>query len=241
MFKEDGGKELFDDKYVLALADGARALEKSEIKLTLCQFAISAFIILGLLSSDASISLFGVSLKQATGLKEILVALSATLAVATIAVSQSKQLRLSVIDRLIELKTDAKFVAFAKLAAPASFNLQIYVARQFDKWIFPTLLTKSTMILLALLLFALFVSLFALSIALSVYLNVEIFRKPSLGDWSYVALGYTWLAYVVSVLWLIRAHFPLPFKDMHVIQELEALRKTDPAAYARRLQEVYGA
>jgi hypothetical protein len=62
-FKEDGGPSFFDEKYVGALTDAARKLESWELKLLLYQAAISAFVVLGLVTTDAAISLFGVSLR----------------------------------------------------------------------------------------------------------------------------------------------------------------------------------
>jgi hypothetical protein len=145
-----------------------------------------------------------------------------------------------VIERLTELRSDEKFVTFAKLATPSSFNIHVYIARQFDKWVFPTFINRLTMTVLSLLFAILLITMIALSLILWVYLNVQILRELSLGIWSYAALVYSWLAYTLCVLWLIRAHSPLPFKDMHVVHELSVLEKSDPAAYKKRLEEVYG-
>ena len=240
LYRGDDGPAFFDEKYTDSLAGSAKQLENWELKLFATQFAISVFVVLGFISTDASISLFGISLKHAAGLKEFLLVLAASLSVAIYAVLESKRLRLVVIEKLTELRSEKKFLEFAKLAIPAPYQLYVYVARQFEKWIFPTLFTRSLMFLLIILFFVLLLLFFAASIAIWVYLFVGIFRQPTLGFWSYGALVYSSVAYLTCIFWFIRAHLPLPYRDMEIVQQLRDLEHTDRAAYARRLREVYG-
>jgi hypothetical protein len=240
IYRSQGGVLFFDEKYVAALSASAKQLEEWEIKLLVFQFGISAFITVGLISGDASISLLGISLKQVPGIKEFLLALSATLAVAIQAISHSKVLRLVVIEKLTELKTDERFLSFAKLAGPSSYQMTPYIARQYDKWIFSTIMTKSIMLAMTSLGFTLFLILFGFSIGLWIFLYIEILRQPTLGLISLMAILYSSVAYALCVLWLVRAYFPLPFRDMQELQELEALKLGDPAAYSAALRKLYG-
>jgi hypothetical protein len=238
LYLTEKGRAFFDDKFISALSSSAKQLEDWEIKLLLSQVGISAFILMGFVSTEVSISIFGVSLKQAAGLKELLLALSATVSVATYAVSQSKILKLIVIDKLTELRTDPEFIAFAKLAAPASYQMNMYIAKQYDKWIFSTPLTKSVTFVLTTLFVSFFLLMLGFSVGLWVCLFYEILRAPSVGIWSYFALAYCSVAYALCILWLMRAGVPLPFRDMHALQQLKAL-EGDPVVYAAKLREIY--
>ena len=71
-YKTKNGPEFFDDKYVEALGKTVEQLETRELKLFAYQLGIAISMILTLLSGDGSITIFGVSLKNATGLKELL-------------------------------------------------------------------------------------------------------------------------------------------------------------------------
>lgn len=240
LYKTEKGKEFFGDKYVEALKASAKQLEEWEIKLFVLQVGIYIFVVIGLFVSDTSFSLFGISLKQSPGVKEILLAFSASLAVIIYSITQSKQLRLTVIEKITELKEDPALLAFAKLAGPAPFHLNVYIARQFDRWILSTFLTKTIFILLSLLSVLFVLSLVAISFSIWIYLLIDIMRKPTLGLWSYIALIHSAIAVFLCVMWFIRAYLPLPFRDMEVLQELRRLEKSDPAEYAKRLQEIYG-
>ena len=240
VFQTEDGRSFFDEKYLTALSESTRTLERWEVKLLIFQFSISLFILIGLISSETSISVFGVTLKQMPGLKEIFLALSATLAVIVYAISQSKTLRLIVIEKITELKTNEKFLIFAKLASPAPYEMVAYITRQHDRWVFSTALTKSIMIAIGLLSIFIFVALLGFSIGLWIFLYLEILSWPTLGGWSYLILSYSSIAYALCILWLIRAHLPLPFRDMQALKELKLLREADPASYAVRVRQLYG-
>ena len=240
LFQTDDGRPFFDDKYLTALSESTKTLERWEIKLLVLQFSISLFILIGLVSADTSISVFGVTLKQMPGLKELFLALSATLAVVVYAISQSKTLRLTVIEKITELNTNEKFLSFAKLASPAPYQMVAYIARQHDKWVFSTALTKSIMIAIGVLSILLFVALLGFSIGLWVFLYLDILNRPTLGGWSYLILSYSSVAYSLCILWLICAYLPLPFRDMQALKELKLLREADPAGYAVRVRQLYG-
>lgn len=238
-YKAEGGKDFFNETFVAKLAEAARSLEGWEIKLFVSQLTISIFMVLGLITTDASISLLGLSLKNTPGLAEVLLALSATLAVALQGVAQAKYLRLNMIEKIRELSTDAKFVVFGKVADAAAFNMQFYAARGYEKYVFPTWRAQLISALLYLAFTLLCLSFFALSVLLWLFWNAQILRELSLGIWSRVALCYVWLAYGTAVLWLIKANLPLPYRDQSALQELAELEKSDPAAYLRRLAELY--
>lgn len=240
LYKSENGPAFFDDKFAAALTASTKQLEEWEIKLIVFQLGISVFIVLGLITTDASISLLGISLKHVKGMKELLLALSASLAVISSVVTQSKHLRLVVLEKLMELRTEEKFQPFAKLASPSAFHITPYIAREFERWIFSRFLTGATMFLIAFLYALVVILLLAFSVSLWVFLYLEILRAPGLGLWSYLALAYSCAAHLLCVLCLVRMHAPLPFRDMQVLRELRDLQRGNPALYAKRLQEVYG-
>lgn len=141
-FATAGGAEYFNSDFVTALSAQAKQLEDWAIKLLIVQIAITGFQVVGFVGNDASISLFGVTLKQATGVKEILISLYALVAVATWMVLISRDTSLTVLERLVELSTKEPFVHFGKLSTPTSFNLKFYMPRAHEDWIFPTRVNK---------------------------------------------------------------------------------------------------
>jgi hypothetical protein len=133
------------------------------------------------------------------------------------------------------MRTKEPLRVFAGLATPASYHIATYVPRQYDRWIFPKILTKinfGSIIVLSILI-AVLVVLFSLII--TVYVAYDIYINPTLGWWSHVALFYIAAAYLLAIMWLIRSHVPLPFEDMSKLKELEQLRTIDPDEYKRRL------
>src|SRR5882762_6193196 len=82
-YSAEGGAEYFDSDYFSRLCAQIKQLEDWLIKLFVLQISLTGFQVIGFVGNDASISLFGITLKQATGVKEILIAFYAFIAVAT--------------------------------------------------------------------------------------------------------------------------------------------------------------
>ena len=101
-------------------------------------------------------------------------------------------------------------------------------------------MTKLVMFLVLVLFLIWLICVFGFSLVLWAYLFAKIWETPTLGTWSFAVLFYSSVAYAMCLLWMIRSTLPMPFKDMHVLQELRDLKESDPAAYARRVREVYG-
>lgn len=121
-FAADGGAELFNSDYVARLATQTKQLEDWLVKLLMFQVALTCFQIIGFFGGDASISLFGITLRQAAGVKELLLGLYSMTAMITWCMLISRDINLAVIERLVELSSDDKFLHFAKLASPTAFN-----------------------------------------------------------------------------------------------------------------------
>ena len=239
-FSLPDGKEIFDHEYVDRTVQAIKQLEDWQVKLMSVSFAVYTFLVIGFITNDASVSLFGVSLKQAAGVKEVLLAFTATLGVLMIIITQSKETLIAVIEKLTELSTGESSLPLAALGARSSFHLKVYVPRQYDQWIFPTLLTKLLSLLLWLLWIAIALFLIGASIGLTVFLAVQIYIRPTLGIWSTLILYYVGAAFMLSLFAAIRFHLPFPYRDKSELKRMSELEKTDRRAYLALRKKYYG-
>lgn len=238
LYERKDGKEFFSKEYVDALSAEAKQLERWVLKLWAWELAIAAFIAIGFLSGDASISIFGVSLKNATGVKEVLLAFSATITFGLIILNSSKEALLHVIQCITEFAAPKDFIDFARLAMPTSFGVKMYIAKQYNRWVFSTFLTQLLFVILLVLLTAATAIIFACLIGFSIWIFLEIYQRPTLGIWSTAVLVYVSLSWVFGVIWTIRFTAPMPYQDLGILKKLNELQKTDPAAHRRLLEKV---
>lgn len=234
------GKELFSDKYIAALTATAQQIEAWQIKLYVYQLGLAAFLTVSLLTPDASFSVFGASLKTAPGFKELVLAIWSLLAGPMFALEQTKQLRLTVVEKIAELNAPKDLIEFAKLGTPAAFNLGVYAPKQYNRWIFPTLF-PSRVTFFAITALGLFwmLALFTYLNVLWFYLVLTILSAPTLGGWSYVIVFYALGTSLMILLWFIRAHVPMRYRDQERAKKLEDIKATDPVAYEAGLIELY--
>jgi hypothetical protein len=239
-YTTDGGPEFFNDEYVDKLAAQAKQLDEWLIKLFVVQTALTGFQIVGFVVSDASISLFGVTLKQAAGVKEVLLGFYCFVAIATWMVAVSRDTILAVLERLVELSTEQPLMNFSKLAAPTFFSMKFYFPRAYDDWIFPTPLNKVLFGALVFVGMLLFFAALLLSLAVNILFFVDVYRHPTLGVWSTVILSFVCLTVLFGVLFIVRIHVPLPYRDQSLLLELKALEESDPPLHRRQWAEIYG-
>lgn len=239
-FATDQGESFFNQDYFSRLSAQAKQLDENLVKLLVLQFALSAFQVLGFVSSDASLSLFGVTLKQATGVKEVLLLLYALVALATWTIMISRDTSLAVLERLAELTVDEPLTSFGKLSAPTSFGIKTYVPRAYDDWIFPTIANKGLFVAISLTAMLLAFATFGLSLVVSIVLVVDIYQHPTLGRWSNWVLTFVGLTVLFGLLFILRFYFPLPYRDQSSLLDLRALEDADPALYVRKRAEIFG-
>ncbi|MFL9499093.1 hypothetical protein ACJMQP_03445 [Rhodopseudomonas palustris] len=239
-YASEGGETYFDSKYVAQLSAQAKQLEEWTIKLLVLQIAMTAFQVVGFLGNEASISLFGVTLKQAVGVKEILIAFYATVALATWTLMISKETTLTILERLTELSTDESFANFGKIANPTSFSIKFYASRLYEDWMFPTRLNTALFVVIWIVAAMIFIAIFVVSCAVNVVFVLDIYRNPTLGIWSNFVLCYVGLVMIFGLLFIARFYVPQPYRDQSVLLELKALEEADPALYRRKRAEIYG-
>lgn len=235
--KSDSDK-FFSRDYVNALTASAKELEAWELKLLATQFAIYVFFVLSYLSSDPSLSIFGISAKHTPGLKEMLILISATLAAASQVIRSAKETKIMVAEIVLQESPREEFKEFAKLSAPASFHLKLYMARNFDLWMFPTIATRALFVLLVALLGIVTTGLVVFSISVSLFVLIDIFRAPTMGVISYAVLSYAAVCSLLILVWTVRMHFPLPFRDKSALKRLGELEKRDFIAYSIAMEKI---
>lgn len=239
-FAIEQGESFFSQDYCSRLGAQAKQLDEGLIKLLVLQFALFAFQVLGFISSDASLSLFGVTLKNATGVKEVLLLLYALVALATWTITVSRDTSLAVLERLAELTADEPLRSFGKLAAPTFFGIKVYVPRAHDDWIFPTIANRGLFVAISLAAILLAIATFGLSFIVSILLVIDIYQHPTLGRWSSWILAFVGLTFLFGFLFIVRFYFPLPYRDQSSLLDLKALEDADPALYIRKRAEIFG-
>jgi len=232
------GKVVFDYDYVQRTTDAVKELEGWQIKVMSLSLAVIAFQVVSYVTADASVSLFGVSVKQGGSVREILVALVSTLAVLMTICTHSKEILIAVLERITELSTDKASLQFARLATRSSFQIKVYVPQQFNDWIFPTLFTRFLSLTLWVLWSAAFFFLMLASTALQVFLAYEIYRHPTLGIWSTAIVYYVMGAFILVFFAAIKLHCPLPYRDKSDLKLMGELQFKDPRRH-RELQKKY--
>lgn len=239
-FKEPNANQIFGSAFAEDISASIRRAESRIIKLISLQFAIALFFIVGFLSSEQSISIFGVSLNQVPGLKEILLAVYSTVAAATMPLITVRDIKIFVLERIAELRGDKAFLPFTKLQIASAFELNAYLPRQYEDWIFPALFSRLffALLLLVVMTIGLFVVGFWILLFCLVY--QAIYRNPSLGTWSYLILTYSGLCLVGNILWFARFNFPFPYRDKSDLKRMVEIKDVDPIEHRRLFEKVFG-
>jgi hypothetical protein len=233
-----GGKDFFSPDYCTRLENSASSRESWELKIFATQLAISIFIVLGYMSSDSSLSLFGISFKNSAGLKEILLGVSVTMAIAAQIITASKHAKILVLEAVSSATAQPEFSEFATLAAPTPFHLRRYLTRQYERWMFPTWPTKILRVALGTLATLSIAGLLIFLFAVSFYVYLDVYRHPAFGPTSYMVLAYAASVFLMAILWAILLHFPLPFRDGHTLKRLQDLKETNKAAYDKVMMQL---
>jgi hypothetical protein len=139
-FNQPGGRAFFSDRYLSELAQSIQQIDNWQIKVWLFQFAIILFLPLSVVSADSSITIFGVSIKGAAGVRESLVVISSMMTLVMALLAYAKDTRSYVIDKAVQLTTPTQFVDLALLGAQSSLALlgsfahcRLYLFRQLPR------------------------------------------------------------------------------------------------------------
>jgi hypothetical protein len=235
------GEAFFNENYMKSLEYSARRLEARQLRLIAVQTGLIIFLLIGIVSQSGDITVLGISVRYAPGLQEVVLAFSATIGLLILLVSSSKDLRLYIVERIVELKSPEGFADLAKIAAASGYDFRIYMTKPYLKWVFAKPLTK-TLFFLTVSLFALLgVALYIASIAIHVFLLWNMFVHPKIAVlYSRIIFWYVIGFDLLGVLWLVVSLFPLPFSDRSSLQGLEQLKISNPTEYAARIKKLYG-
>jgi hypothetical protein len=176
------------------------------------------FLVIGFTSPDTTLNFFGVALKNVAGIREVLLALSATVALLIMMLVSSRDTTVYLVQGICRRTVDPKFSDYAKFVLPGIFNFRLYIPRQHDRWVFATFVGKATTIIIALLTIFIALATIVVSFAIHVFIIKEIWQHPTIGSWSYFALLYIGAAYVLNLLILFRRTLPFPYKDMGALK-----------------------
>lgn len=240
-FASEGAKEwILNEQYVSQLGAAAKEADVWLLKLMSIQAAVTVFVFLGLTNPQSSISLFGVSLSNVPGIKEVLLVASVTLGLISSFISFSRDtLRIvaeAVLQRLVH---DGSVAKFAKLAIPAAFNVWTYFPAEYNQYIFSTLLRRVSTLVITASLVTVAVLFLGASFFVSWRLFHDIWTEPMMGAWSKWCLIYSICAFSASGLMLLRFHLPMPYRDKSELKVIEKLQKTDAREAARRSHALF--
>lgn len=237
---KDVEDRFFNDAYIGKVATQEKQLADWVVKLFVVQIALTIFQVIGFISADGSISIFGVTLKQAAGVKEMVLALSATITLATWIVMVSRDTCQAIIDTLLELNFSEEFLRYAKIAEQTPFNLKFLTPKIYERYLFATRFNKWTRALFGVVVLVLFLAVFLFTLSVNVFFFLAIYWNPTLGVWSMLLLGYVSLVVLFGVLFFIRFYIPQPFSDNRIVEEIHALKDVDEKLYLRMVRDVYG-
>ncbi|WP_426435898.1 hypothetical protein [Bradyrhizobium genosp. P] len=212
-FRQPGAEEFFSEDYIRRLSEPIKQLDDSLIKLSVIQFAILGFLAVEFVSSDATFSLFGLSVKNAPGLKEFLLAFSATVAIAIGAITGTRDTTVNMIQGISQRTANARFGQYAAYALPIGFNLRLYLPLERKRGQFSTGPAKLVTVVIALLVVFVFLSTLVASAAIHWMILKDIWTHPTLGPWSYFALTYVVASYLLNLLILLKRLLPFPYDD----------------------------
>lgn len=236
---KDVEEQFFNEAYINKVSAQQKQLADWVVKLFVAQIALTVFQVIGFISAEGSISIFGVTLKQAAGVKEMVLALSATVGLVTWIVMVSRDTCQAIIDTLLELNFSEEFLRYAKIGEQTPFNLKFLTPQIYKQYLFATRFNKATRALFGLSILIIFLAVFVFSLAANVFFFLSILWKPTLGIWSYLILGYVSAVVVFGLLFFMRFYIPQPFSDNRIIEQIQALKDVDENLYQRMVNEVY--
>lgn len=236
---KDKADHFFNESYMSKVSAQQKQLADWTIKLLVAQIALTVFQVIGFISAEGSISIFGVTLKQAAGVKEMVLALSATVGLVTWIVMLSRDNCQAIIDTLLELNYSEEFLRYAKIGEQTPFNLKFLTPPIYEQYLFATRFNKATRVLFGVVILVLFLALLVFSLAANVFFFLSIYWKPTLGAWSFLVLGYVSAVVLFGILFFVRFYIPQPFSDNRIIAEVHALKDVDEGLYRRMVNEVY--
>lgn len=224
-FSNDNATDFFGEDYVRQLSEPLKQQDEWLLKLFALQFAILSFLLVGFGTADATFSVFGISLKQTTGLKEVLLVMSATIGVAIMVISSARDTAIFLIQGICKRLVDPRYIHFAKFAFPVGFHFRMYHPREYERWQFSTIAGKGTSVAVGVLAILVGLALFALSFIVQWIIIKDIWKNPTLGNWSYFALAYVALVYALNLLVAIKLYVPFPYHDKSALRTTPLSRK----------------
>jgi hypothetical protein len=223
-FANGDPEAFFDQDYMNRLVSPIKQQEEWMLKLFALQFTILVFLVVGFAAKDVTFNFFGVALGNVPGIKEMLLALSATIALLILVLAASRDTTIVLAQSISDRTVDSKFAAYAKFASPSAFSFRLYLPREHGRWMFATKVTKSVTILIALLTSLIAIASIVASVSIQVVLIGEVWRHPTIGNWSYFSLAYVGAAYLLNILILLRRSLPFPYEDKSSLKKQARLR-----------------
>jgi hypothetical protein len=195
LFNESEAREVLDERFVAGLTATIHQIEGWQIKLITLQFAILCFLAVGFLSGDSALSLFGLTLKNVGGIREILMVVSSSLVMVELVLGLEKETRITIVEEIAARGVDKKFWDLFKWSLPAAFGVHVYFPKRHQHWILPTTFTewffRFQTALMSLAVTALLVG----AISVQLYVLWDIYQRPTWpGVWTDAVVLYVGLS-----------------------------------------------
>lgn len=201
---------------------------------------ISMFFLAGLLSIDADLSFFGLTLKGRNGILEVLLFLSATAGILAGLIEQKRvQISAAIIGAVRAKIPDQLQSIYISSAMDDDFNTA-YTSYVTGTYITPTKLNTYISLTAPLIMLVMLVTWAVVSIVIHLAVILELWSKPGLPwIWTYLVICYVILSDIAAVACAWSARLPLPFRDWSKNKTLEILEQLNAAEYWRLMDEIY--
>jgi hypothetical protein len=153
------------------------------------------------------------------GLREILLAISATIALIVFGLSSSRDTAIFMLNVICEQTQPKITLPFAKYSLPGPFTLRVYWPHEYERWIFSKFPQKLFLAVIGLLFLTMFGIAIVASFAIHWALIKDIWHHPGLGNWSIAALVYVMVSYVIDLGLLANRWLPFPYKDQSELKK----------------------
>jgi hypothetical protein len=215
----EDASDFFDGDYLSALSTQIKQQEEWLLKIFALQMAIITFLLIGYVSPDTKLSIFGVDLKGIQGSREMLLLLSSALGTFTCMIAASRDAAVYLAEAILQHNEASGLKPFKAFVAPSVFNVRLYLPREYDRWMFAIIPTKIFILPAAICLVVMAIIILSGSFAIHWVLIREIWVNPSLGKWSIATLVFVFASYFVNLVILIRIAVPLPYSDKGALKK----------------------
>jgi len=235
----NAGERELDQGFIDRLQARRSFIEVSYWKLAITQTVLLAALFLNAVVLPAEFSIAGLSAKQVGAMKEIILFVSATIAIVVAFLSVQRHALKTVSAVWAKKKYSPEVFEFADLLFGDAFmqlpNIMVSPGRSR----LPTAFLNLIYLLFVVLIVSWVICYILANLVLYAVIVVDVATAPSLpAFWSTAIVVYAAIAYSINLVLSILLWAPMPYRDYSLVTELAELRKRSKEDYEQRLKEL---